>query len=169
MVGRRQRNRHHRPSPRFRHFGEDAIFHRYAADMRAHARSYRGYRVGGSGVGVTAGGKYVQLLGYNTKAAEGPRQHGDLCAEMRLIDDARSKASDVILEMWIAHDPESDDATGLELGVKISCVHCRTCFKTELRNPGSPLKRETRINFIDANGKKTPRSFTVEQILRICS
>ena len=169
MVRRRHRNRHHRPSPPFRHFGEAELFHQYALDMRGRAYSHRGYLVGGSGVGITAEGTYVRLSGYNTKAAEGPRRKGDKCAEMRLIDDAKEKKCVAILEMWYALEPQADDKTGLDLGVTISCVHCRARFKSELKNPGSPLKRDTRVNFIDCTNPQRWRPFAVEQILRICS
>jgi len=169
MVGKRHRNKHYRPSPPFRQNGEEGIFRKYAMDMRKHAVSHRGYRVGGSGVGVTKDGRYLQLSGFNTKAAPGPRRHGDLCAEMRMIDDAIRQNCVVILEMWMAQPPQPDDFTGLDFGVAVSCGYCRRRYKRELKNPKSPLKRDTRLNFIDSTNPENERSFKVEQLLRVCS
>ena len=138
--------------------------------MQEEAISWRGYRVGGSGVGITGDGRYVSLSGYNTKAKKGPRRRGDLCAEMRIIEDAKKKGCTTILEMWVAQPPQPDDFTGLNLGVAISCGHCRMRYKNrELPDKRSPLKRETVINFVDSTNPERSRPFSVEKILRICS
>ena len=169
MVGKRHKNRHHRHSPILQHLGEEPVFRQYALDMQNCAVSWRGYRVGGSGVGVTKDGRYVPLSGFNTKAAPGPRRQGDLCAEMRIIKDAERKHCVAILEMWMAQPPQPDDFTKLDLGVAVSCGHCRLNYKNKLRNPASPLRRDTRLNFIDSTNPSNTRAFTVEQLLRICS
>jgi len=170
MVGRRHKNKLLRSSAPFRHLGEEDIFRRYAMDMRKHAVSHRGYHVGGSGIGVTKDGRYVPLSGFNSKGAPGPRQPGDLCAEMRIIDDAKAKGCVAILEMWVAQPPQPDDFTGLDFGVAISCGHCRMRYrKKELPNKKSPLKRDTKINFIDSTDERRWRAFTVERLLRVCS
>lgn len=169
MVGRRQKNRHHRPSPIFQHLGDEAIFQKYAMYMRKHAKSWRGYLVGGSGIGVKSDGQYVLLSGFNTKVAPGPRRHGDKCAEMRIIENAKAERCVAILEMWCALEPKRDDATALNLGVTISCVHCRSYFRRELSTKHTPLKCDTKLNFIDSTKPERTRPFTVEQILRICS
>ncbi len=119
-----------------------------AAEAQRKAKSYRGANYGCAALGLMPDGTLRSFWGANSKKAEGPRQHGDLCGEMRVIDEMRAAGCIAVVAMVIYGPAESDDATGANFGPKPSCTHCRTRFRVELRDPTSPLKRNTHLVFV---------------------
>ncbi len=135
--------------------------------MRKKAVSWRGFHVGSAGIGVRANGELVEYTGFNVKQQEGPRQHDDHCAEPHLIADAKQDGCVELFGIATEAPYQVDDFSGLDLGVTTMCIHCRRMLHRELKDPESPVKKDTLLFFVNGDNREKHVQFTVEQLLRL--
>jgi hypothetical protein len=133
-----------------------------------HGISWRKFRMGGSGLGVDPEGRTHRFDAANHKPFDRPRNRdlGDECPEMRIIDAAKT-AGCTLLGMAVVGDYQPDDFSGIDLGVTISCVHCRRTYRQELKSPISLLRPCTRLYFSNIDDPSRHVELTVRNLLAI--
>lgn len=135
---------------------------------RQRSSSYRKFEVGSAAIGVLPDGTFREYAGANRKERKGPRTFDDQCAEMEIIDAARKTQCVELAGMVTVAPHQPDDFRDIDLGVTICCVYCRRRFVKELQDPRSPLKRHTRMIFVNADDRTKRVELTVEKVLLLC-
>ncbi len=138
-----------------------------ALKARERAHSWKGFHVGIGALLHLPDGTFNLASGANHKAASGPRQPGDHCAEEDIDVAMHDMRCDEAVGMVVVAPPQQDDHSGFDLGVTINCGHCRKRFDEHLKK-GGPIKPHTRMVFINAENPQKRIELTVESILRLC-
>lgn len=138
-----------------------------ASNARTRAYHYQGFHVGVSALMRDANGKLVTAGGANHKKAPGPRQEGDHCGEDDIFVASKDLECEEILGMVVVAPPKIDDFSDFDLGVTISCGHCRNRFRREIASGGA-LRPGTRLLFVNADNPRKRAEMPVETVLELC-
>ncbi|HEY4522547.1 MAG TPA: hypothetical protein VJH91_02870 [Candidatus Paceibacterota bacterium] len=134
---------------------------RIADSERQNSEHYDGFGVGVSALLRRSDGTTYTVSGANEKKAPGPRQAGDHCAE-----DCMYHGDEVIGFVSIAPH-KIDDFSEFDLGVTISCGHCRKRFRKF--DPADGIRSHTRARFINpAHRERPPVELRVDYLLKLC-
>lgn len=143
-----------------------------AFNARARAHSHKGFHVGIGALLLMPDGSTRIVDGCNHKKAPGPRLEDDHCAEEDGLLHADSLLAEEIVGMVIVAPHQADDGTGYNLGVTISCKHCRRRFGERLARlkagAKEALKPRTRLLFVNADNRTKRVELTVSDVLALC-